>query len=167
MGLSLRLTPQGHLVPEEREEAVTLPADQEARLREALERGTGQGLLQLGAGEVGQVLPPVLAFWRVFGQAWNLVGRVHFNLAENRIPRGSTYVRNGSVVDLQVAPGEVSAQVAGSRLYRVRVGVQPVPDGHWACICNDFAGAVPACGSERSSQTVLPWPVRGCGAPVA
>ena len=36
------------------------------RLTEAFGRGTGYGLLQLGAGEVGQSLPPVLNWWRDF-----------------------------------------------------------------------------------------------------
>jgi len=36
----------------------------------------------------------------------------------NRLPRGRTYVRNGSVVDLQITPGKITAQVMGSRLYR-------------------------------------------------
>ncbi|MBM4355108.1 MAG: hypothetical protein FJ109_15210 [Deltaproteobacteria bacterium] len=61
---------------------------------------------------------------------------------QNRIPRGRTYVRNGSVVDLRVAPGEVHAQVAGSRLYKVKVDVAAVPDGHWEAICKDCAGAI-------------------------
>ncbi|WP_457093548.1 SNF2-related protein [Microvirga sp. P5_D2] len=37
-----------------------------ARLTEAFGRGTGYGLLQLGAGEVGQSLPPALTWWRDF-----------------------------------------------------------------------------------------------------
>src|SRR3990167_7030894 len=32
----------------------------------------------------------------------------------NRLPRGRTYVRNGSVVDLRIAAGEVTAMVSGS-----------------------------------------------------
>jgi hypothetical protein len=41
----------------------------------------------------------------------------------NRMPRGRTYVRNGSVVHLQVAPGLVTAMVSGSELYEVEVKV--------------------------------------------
>ena len=37
-----------------------------ARLDEAFAQGSGHGLLQLGAGEVGEALPPVLAWWRGF-----------------------------------------------------------------------------------------------------
>src|SRR3989449_3319908 len=60
----------------------------------------------------------------------------------NRLPRGRTYVRNGSVVDLQVAPGEVKALVSGSSLYRVAVKVSPVPKTRWSAICRDCAGAI-------------------------
>src|ERR1700719_2062029 len=37
----------------------------------------------------------------------------------NRLPRGRTYVRNGSVVGLQIMPGTISAAVCGSELYEV------------------------------------------------
>ena len=52
-------------------------------------------------------------FW---GKAWcdNLESYSDY---ANRLPRGRTYVRNGSVVDLQIAPGEVTAMVSGSTLY--------------------------------------------------
>lgn len=36
------------------------------RLGQAFERGTGEGLLQLGAGEVATPLPPTLGYWRDF-----------------------------------------------------------------------------------------------------
>ena len=51
------------------------------------------------------------SFW---GKAWcdNLESYSDY---ENRLPRGRTYVRNGSVVDLQIEKGKVSARVSGSR----------------------------------------------------
>ena len=51
-------------------------------------------------------------------------------------------MRNGSVVDLQVAAGEVTARVAGSSLYRVRLVVAPVPKPRWGAICRDCSGAI-------------------------
>jgi uncharacterized Zn finger protein len=77
-------------------------------------------------------------FW---GKAWcdNLVRYSDFS---NRLPRGRTYVRNGSVVDLQVAPGEVAAIVSGSELYKVSVKVSAVPKARWTSICRDCAGAI-------------------------
>jgi uncharacterized Zn finger protein len=77
-------------------------------------------------------------FW---GKAWcdNLERYSDF---ANRLPRGRTYVRNGSVVDLQIAPGEVTAMVSGSYLYRVAVKVSAVPKARWSSICADCAGAI-------------------------
>jgi superfamily II DNA or RNA helicase len=155
---SLRLTPHAHLVFEDSADAPALDTRVAARLADAFSRGSGEGLLRLGAGEVGQALPPLFLWWRGFATryvaalclqpsaeitpptdaefaslvltapmmpgseylttnalhmlwqaiaaalaaslaaaktdlqsflkglnpAWNLVGRVHFNLAENR-----------------------------------------------------------------------------------
>jgi len=64
--LGLRLTPHGHLLSDQADEAPGLDAVTAARLVDAFARGSGPGLLQLGAGEMGQVLPPVLAWWRGF-----------------------------------------------------------------------------------------------------
>jgi hypothetical protein len=77
-------------------------------------------------------------FW---GQAWcdNLERYSDF---ANRLPRGRTYVRNGSVVDLQIAAGEVSARVSGSDIYEVAVKVAAVPKARWTAICADCAGAI-------------------------
>lgn len=154
-GVTLKLTPHGHLVLSGGEAEQPLNEDLAARLRKAFERGSGHGLLLLGLDEASSALPPVLAWWREFGAryvaafctqqtaapsredlekivlsappingaeyltsdvlqslwldldnalvtelsesgcgaqeflkrrnpAWNLVGRVHFNLAENR-----------------------------------------------------------------------------------
>jgi hypothetical protein len=77
-------------------------------------------------------------FW---GKAWcdNLE---RYSDYANRIPRGRTYVRNGSVVDLQIAAGQVEARVSGSELYEVAVRVTPVPAARWKSICSDCAGAI-------------------------
>jgi hypothetical protein len=40
------------------------------RLGETFARGSGDGLLQLGASELGQTLPPVLAWWRDFASRY-------------------------------------------------------------------------------------------------
>jgi len=64
--LGLRLTPHGHLLLEQAEDAPDLHEIATARLVDAFARGSGPGLVQLGAGEVGQALPPVLAWWRGF-----------------------------------------------------------------------------------------------------
>ena len=80
----------------------------------------------------------VKTFW---GKAWceNLERYSDF---ENRLPRGRTYVRNGSVIDLQIAPGEIKALVSGSEIYKVKVKVAPVAKARWQSICKDCAGAI-------------------------
>jgi len=77
-------------------------------------------------------------FW---GRAWcdNLERYSDFS---NRLPRGRTYVRNGSVVDLQIASGAVKAVVSGSELYQIAVEVSAVPKARWTSICTDCAGAI-------------------------
>jgi len=49
----------------------------------------------------------------------------------NRLPRGRTYLRNGSVLDLIIAEGRVEAYVAGSELYRVTIGIAPLAKARW------------------------------------
>src|ERR1035437_5159173 len=80
----------------------------------------------------------VKTFW---GKAWceNLEQYSDF---ANRLPRGRTYVRNGSVIDLQIAPGEIKALVSGSEIYEVAVRVAPVEKARWRSICTDCAGAI-------------------------
>jgi superfamily II DNA or RNA helicase len=60
------LTPHGHLLLTEEVDAPVLDAQVAQRLRESFTRGSGHGLLQLGAGEVGTVLPAVFSYWREF-----------------------------------------------------------------------------------------------------
>jgi len=64
--LGLRLTPRGHLVLDKAEDVPDMDEAAAARLTEAFARGTGPGLVQLGAGEVGHVLPPDFGWWRGF-----------------------------------------------------------------------------------------------------
>jgi uncharacterized Zn finger protein len=77
-------------------------------------------------------------FW---GKAWcdNLESYHDF---ESRLPRGRTYVRNGSVIDLQISPLKVRAMVSGSSIYKVSVGIAVVPKAQWQAVCRDCAGGI-------------------------
>jgi len=77
-------------------------------------------------------------FW---GKAWcnNLE---QYSDYANRLPRGRTYVRNGSVIDLKITAGEVRARVMGSSLYTVDVTVTAVPDKQWQAIGAGCAGSI-------------------------
>jgi len=94
----------------------------------------------------GQLISPVViegrtiarTFW---GKAWcdNLESYSDY---ENRLPRGRTYVRNGSVVDLQIKPGKITATVSGSELYEVAVDIAALPDKEWRSIKARCAGQI-------------------------
>jgi len=78
------------------------------------------------------------SFW---GKAWcdNLESYSDF---ANRMPRGRTYVRNGSVMDLHVGAGAVKALVCGSELYRISVSIAPLPRRRWQAVVRECAGKI-------------------------
>jgi hypothetical protein len=94
----------------------------------------------------GQSVEPVIlsgkkiatTFW---GLAWcdNIES---YHDAENRLPRGRSYVRNGLVVDLQVLPGRITAVVSGSELYKVAITIKEMAAPPWRAICADCAGGI-------------------------
>jgi len=98
------------------------------------------------AKKAGAVLSPITSyrgaidktFW---GKAWcdNLE---RYSDYANRLPRGRTYVRNGSVIDLQITAGEVRAQVMGSSLYTVAMTVAACPETQWRAIGADCSGSI-------------------------
>ncbi len=63
---SLTLTPRGHLLFTVTDDAVQPSAALSRRLESAFARGSGHGLLELGAAEVGTVLPADFGYWRDF-----------------------------------------------------------------------------------------------------
>ncbi|MBX3734886.1 MAG: hypothetical protein KF791_20105 [Verrucomicrobiae bacterium] len=94
----------------------------------------------------GRALSPVhlksrtiaTTFW---GRAWcdNLESYSDF---ENRLPRGRTYVRNGSVVDLQVAPGRITALVSGSSMYEIVIQIHPLSQDAWRRLQKACSGQI-------------------------
>jgi superfamily II DNA or RNA helicase len=67
MSLALVLTPHGSLTLRQEDETTLPELHHRTRLERAFGRGSGHGLLCLGADEVGTVLPPVLSYWRELG----------------------------------------------------------------------------------------------------
>ena len=92
----------------------------------------------------GQTITPVhidgrkiaTTFW---GMSWCDNLEAYSDYA-NRLPRGRTYVRNGSVVDLQIAPGKVTSLVSGSSLYKVAITIKPVDKKAWAATVSECSG---------------------------
>jgi uncharacterized Zn finger protein len=113
------------------------------------------------AGKGRQVLPVEIAgraiastFW---GKAWcdNLESYSDFS---NRLPRGRTYVRNGSVVELQIEPGKVTSLVSGSSLYRIVIGIRPLAASRWKKLkqqCGAGIGSVVELLQGRLSTSVM------------
>src|SRR4029077_18012063 len=77
-------------------------------------------------------------FW---GKSW-CINLERYSDYASRLPRGRTYVRNGSILDLKIARGEVAARVAGSSLYEIKIAIAPVKAARWKAICRDCAGGI-------------------------
>lgn len=77
-------------------------------------------------------------FW---GKAWcdNLESYMDY---ANRLPRGRTYVRNGSVVHLDIRPGKIEATVSGSELYQVKISIAAAAKAKWKKLCSECAGGI-------------------------
>jgi len=78
------------------------------------------------------------SFW---GKAWcdNLESYSDY---ANRMPRGRTYVRNGSVVDLQITAGRVDAIVSGSDVYQIEIDLDPLDKKLWKSLTRQCAGQI-------------------------
>lgn len=81
---------------------------------------------------------PGKTFW---GKAW-CTNLVSYSDYENRLPRGSSYVRNGAVIDLQIDGGTIKARVVGSSTYTVHIKVTPVNVMQWKAISRDCSGSI-------------------------
>jgi len=112
----------------------------------AAERRKKAARAAASARRAGADLSPVVAsrgaiaktFW---GKGWCRNLECYSDFA-NRLPRGRTYVRNGSVIDLKITNGEVRAKVMGSNLYDVIVTIVSVPRKQWHSISADCAGSI-------------------------
>lgn len=78
------------------------------------------------------------SFW---GRAW-CDHLEKFSDYANRLPRGRTYVRNGSVCHLEIAQGTVKAMVSGSELYNVNIEIKKLPEKKWATVKKLCAGQI-------------------------
>jgi uncharacterized Zn finger protein len=94
----------------------------------------------------GKALNPIVitgrqiasTFW---GKAWcdNLE---NYSDYENRLPRGRTYVRNRSVLDLQISKGKILAQVMGSYLYEITVEIKAMSSSKWTALVQACSGKI-------------------------
>ena len=98
----------------------------------AIKAGKGFSPVASFSGAIGKT------FW---GKAWCKNLECYSDLS-NRLPRGRSYARNGSVIDLKISEGAVQAQVMGSSLYQVAVKITGVPKSQWQAISADCADSI-------------------------
>ncbi len=79
-------------------------------------------------------------FW---GKSWcdNLLSYSDYS---NRLPRGSAYVKNGFVLDLQISEGKISALVAGtgSTPYKIEIKIEKLSDKKWKDLKKKCSGKI-------------------------
>ncbi|MCR6485925.1 SWIM zinc finger family protein [Amycolatopsis sp. OK19-0408] len=79
-------------------------------------------------------MPPRRNFGATWwGRAWVDALEQRAKLDPNRLPRGRTYARKGTVSELHVGGGEVTARVRGSRPtpYKVTIAMRTFTEGEW------------------------------------
>ncbi len=111
-------------------------AEKMARAKKALAKLEKKGLKVQPIAEFKGALAKT--FW---GKAW-CEGLEKYADYENRLPRGRSYVRNGSVCHLALSKGLVKAKVAGPHLYDVEIQIEPLDKARWQAICAKCAGRV-------------------------
>lgn len=79
-----------------------------------------------------------------WGAAWVEALEQRARLDPNRLPRGRTYARSGAVGTLSIAPGEILADVQGSRRtpYSVRVRVRIFSAEEWGRVLDALAAEI-------------------------
>lgn len=117
-----------------------------APYRTAATRRADAARLVANAARRGQTMSPVavagrkiaITFW---GKAWcdNLERYRDFAY---RLERGRSYLRSGSVIDLQIQAGKIAAKVSGSSLYDVAIEIDAVQRDAWRAIQRDCAGGI-------------------------
>lgn len=96
----------------------------------------------------------VRTFW---GQSWCSHLEAFSDYA-NRLPRGRTYVRNGSVCHLLISSGEIKAIVSGSELYDVKIKIDILPASKWSSVkerCSGQIGSLLELLQGRLSNSVM------------
>ncbi len=96
--------------------------------------------------EAGVELAPVVidgrkiarTFW---GASWCTNLECYSDFA-NRLPRGRTYVRNGSVIHLGIEPGKLHALVSGSEIYEIEIGIKRLAASRWKSLKKRCTGKI-------------------------
>ena len=135
----LRLTPHGHLLLDDAADALPLDETVQARLRDAFARGSGYGLLRLGAGEIGQTLPPLFVWWRDFAAGYVTALRLRSTAGDGATPPRA-------IADVPPpAPGELASLLLTGPLMRgAEYLTADVLRALWAELASAFAESLAA-----------------------
>mgnify|MGYP001190447346 CR=1 FL=1 len=94
----------------------------------------------------GQKLNPISIEGRVIAKSfWGNGWCTHLetmNDFESRLPRGRTYARNGSVIDLNIKPGLISATVSGSEIYKIQIKIKTMDQQAYKKIITKCRGEI-------------------------
>ncbi|HEY0483248.1 MAG TPA: SWIM zinc finger family protein [Kofleriaceae bacterium] len=107
-------------------------AEAERTIKAAARGGRAKSPVRVAGRKIAQT------FW---GKAWcdNLERYRDFAY---RLERGRSYLRSGSVLDLQIQGGKIVAEVLGSMLYEVAIEIDAVKRDAWRAIQRDCAGGI-------------------------
>src|SRR3972149_5084651 len=111
-------------------------AQRRAQAAKAMDRLRRKGMDVQPVAIAGRTIAE--SFW---GRAW-CDHLEKFSDYANRLPRGRTYVRNGSVCHLDVREGKVQAKVSGSELYDVGITIRKLARAKWERLKKLCAGRV-------------------------
>ena len=111
-------------------------AERRAKTQKLILKMQKKGAVFNPVENIGRVIAKT--FW---GKSWckNLESYSDY---ESRLPRGRSYVRNGSVIDLKILPGSIQAQVMGSELYQISITMSSMPDHKWQSLVSECSGQI-------------------------
>jgi uncharacterized Zn finger protein len=90
-------------------------------------------------------MPPRRDFGTTWwGRAWVVALEERAAVDPNRLPRGRTYARKGTVSGLVITPGEIKAKVRGHspRPYGVTIRMRAFTPGQWEILLTTIAGQI-------------------------
>lgn len=111
-------------------------AERRAKALKQLEKMRKKGLQVQPVQLAGRTI--ATSFW---GKGW-CDHMESFSDYDNRLPRGRSYVRNGSVCHLEIKEGRIEAMVTGSSLYQVSITIKPIVARKWQAIKRSCAGRI-------------------------
>ena len=111
-------------------------AERRARARKQLEKMQKKGLDVQPVQVEGRKIAH--SFW---GRGW-CDHMESFSDYANRLPRGRTYVRNGSVCHLEIRSGRIRAVVSGTKLYNITITIAPLGKDRWRAVKRACSGKI-------------------------